>query len=128
MMQQIAAWLIVSAVVLVPATQAQQTPPQPLELVVNADLGRVTISRHIYGQFAEHLGRGIYDGVWTTSGTSSRSRRESSSTPGSSLRLACPISVMDWKPWQRMVPRPIWWPVIPEHLVQVSLALKVQPE
>jgi alpha-N-arabinofuranosidase len=22
------------------------------------------ISRHIYGQFAEHLGRGIYDGFW----------------------------------------------------------------
>ncbi len=34
-------------------------------LVVNVDLGRDTISRHIYGQFAEHLGRGIYDGVWT---------------------------------------------------------------
>src|SRR5205807_1591645 len=28
-----------------------------------------TISRHIYGQFAEHLGRGIYDGFWTKSGT-----------------------------------------------------------
>jgi alpha-N-arabinofuranosidase len=24
----------------------------------------LTISRHIYGQFAEHLGRGIYDGFW----------------------------------------------------------------
>ena len=36
---------------------------------MNADLGTVTISRHIYGQFAEHLGRGIYDGVWTRSGT-----------------------------------------------------------
>lgn len=23
------------------------------------------ISRHIYGHFAEHLGRGIYDGIWT---------------------------------------------------------------
>src|SRR5882724_11957631 len=22
------------------------------------------IDRHIYGQFAEHLGRGIYEGVW----------------------------------------------------------------
>ena len=22
------------------------------------------ISRHIYGQFAEHLGRGIYEGIW----------------------------------------------------------------
>jgi alpha-N-arabinofuranosidase len=22
------------------------------------------IDRHIYGQFAEHLGRGIYEGIW----------------------------------------------------------------
>jgi alpha-N-arabinofuranosidase len=41
----------------------------PLRLVVNADLGRDTISRHIYGHFAEHLGRGIYDGFWTKSGS-----------------------------------------------------------
>jgi len=47
----------------------QAVPQQPLQLVVNADLGTVTISRHIYGQFAEHLGRGIYDGLWTKSGT-----------------------------------------------------------
>ena len=38
-------------------------------LVIHADSGRDTISRHIYGQFAEHLGRGIYDGFWTKSGT-----------------------------------------------------------
>jgi alpha-N-arabinofuranosidase len=25
---------------------------------------KTTISRHIYGQFAEHLGRGVYDGFW----------------------------------------------------------------
>jgi alpha-N-arabinofuranosidase len=36
----------------------------PLRMVVNADLGRDTISRNLYGQFAEHLGRGIYDGIW----------------------------------------------------------------
>ncbi len=34
------------------------------KLVVNADLGKLTISRHIYGHFAEHLGRCIYDGIW----------------------------------------------------------------
>ena len=33
-------------------------------LVINADLGKQTISRHIYGHFAEHLGRCIYGGVW----------------------------------------------------------------
>lgn len=36
-------------------------------LVLDAAAGRDTISRHIYGQFAEHLGRLIYDGVWTRS-------------------------------------------------------------
>jgi alpha-L-arabinofuranosidase len=33
-------------------------------LVINADLGRQKISRHIYGHFAEHLGRCIYEGLW----------------------------------------------------------------
>jgi len=38
-------------------------------LVIDATLGHDTISRHIYGQFAEHLGHGIYEGVWTKEGT-----------------------------------------------------------
>jgi len=33
-------------------------------LVINADLGKAKISRHIYGHFAEHLGRCIYGGIW----------------------------------------------------------------
>jgi alpha-L-arabinofuranosidase len=33
-------------------------------LIVNADQGTHTISRHIYGHFAEHLGRCIYEGFW----------------------------------------------------------------
>ena len=40
-----------------------------VKLVVNADLGETTISRHIYGHFGEDLGRNIYDGFWTKSGT-----------------------------------------------------------
>lgn len=43
--------------------------PAQVRVVVNADLGEYTISRHIYGHFAEHLGRGIYDGFWTRAGT-----------------------------------------------------------
>jgi alpha-N-arabinofuranosidase len=42
-----------------PALAGAQT-----RVVVNADLGEHTINRHIYGHFAEHLGRGIYDGFW----------------------------------------------------------------
>jgi alpha-N-arabinofuranosidase len=33
-------------------------------LVVRLDQGKHKISRHIYGHFAEHLGRCIYDGLW----------------------------------------------------------------
>jgi alpha-N-arabinofuranosidase len=33
-------------------------------LIINADLGAAKISRHIYGHFAEHLGRCIYEGIW----------------------------------------------------------------
>jgi len=34
------------------------------QLIVHADSGKQTISRHLYGQFSEHLGRGIYEGIW----------------------------------------------------------------
>jgi alpha-L-arabinofuranosidase len=34
------------------------------KLIVNADQGDIKISKHIYGHFAEHLGRNIYGGIW----------------------------------------------------------------
>ena len=34
------------------------------QVVLNADLGKHTISKHIYGHFSEHLGRCIYDGIY----------------------------------------------------------------
>ena len=33
-------------------------------LIINADLGKDTISKNIYGHFSEHLGRCIYGGIW----------------------------------------------------------------
>jgi alpha-N-arabinofuranosidase len=69
MTRSLPAAMLVSLFVLASGASAQQAPPQPLKLVVNADAGVVTIDRNIYGQFMEHLGRGIYDGVWTKSGT-----------------------------------------------------------
>ena len=33
-------------------------------IILNADIERGTISRNIYGHFAEHLGRCIYEGIW----------------------------------------------------------------
>ena len=37
---------------------------QDATVVVNADQGNTTISRHIYGHFSEHLGHCIYGGLW----------------------------------------------------------------
>ena len=34
------------------------------EVSVQVDSGKYTISKHIYGHFSEHLGRGIYGGLW----------------------------------------------------------------
>jgi len=46
-----------------PALFAQNTG------ILNADLGHDTISRHIYGHFAEHLGRCIYGGLYVGENT-----------------------------------------------------------
>src|SRR5688572_20187036 len=34
------------------------------KVTVNADQAKIQISKHIYGHFAEHLGRCIYDGIY----------------------------------------------------------------
>jgi len=34
------------------------------KLVIQADLGKETINKNIYGHFSEHLGRCIYEGYW----------------------------------------------------------------
>ncbi len=34
------------------------------QLILNADLGKEKINKHIYGHFAEHLGRCIYGGFY----------------------------------------------------------------
>jgi len=41
-----------------------EAPSTALSLTVNGDQIGPTISRDIFGQFAEHLGQGIYGGVW----------------------------------------------------------------
>ncbi|MDI1241786.1 MAG: alpha-L-arabinofuranosidase C-terminal domain-containing protein [bacterium] len=37
---------------------------QAVELTVDATKPGPTISRHLFGQFAEHLGTGVYEGIW----------------------------------------------------------------
>jgi alpha-N-arabinofuranosidase len=59
-----------------PMSLAQEPPGEALQVVIHADRGEDTISRHIYGHFAEHLGRSIYDGFWTRAGTGEWHLRE----------------------------------------------------
>lgn len=56
------AFLFTLILITLPAQADAQTPEH--SLTINADQGEVTINRHIYGHFAEHLGRGIYGGFW----------------------------------------------------------------
>ena len=41
-----------------------RSQPRKTTIILNVDQCRDTISRHIYGQFSEHLGHGIYGGIW----------------------------------------------------------------
>src|ERR1700760_2398165 len=43
---------------------------QKVELSVDASKPGAKINRNIFGQFAEHLGKGVYEGVWVGPGSS----------------------------------------------------------
>ena len=47
-----------------PAAADEPSPPAQVEGVIHGGQNGGTISRHLYGHFAEHLGRCIYDGLW----------------------------------------------------------------
>ena len=38
--------------------------PVPVHVAIDTSKPGPEIDRHIYGQFAEHLGHGIYGGIW----------------------------------------------------------------
>ena len=44
--------------------QAQNPEPYKASLLIHSDQPKWVINRNIYGQFAEHLGRLIYEGLW----------------------------------------------------------------
>jgi len=58
MMKKLTLLLVFALVPLSGLVFAQST------IIVNADQAEHRISEHIYGQFSEHLGRGIYEGIW----------------------------------------------------------------
>jgi alpha-L-arabinofuranosidase len=57
--------LMMAAILSANSTIAAQAPATSMaSAVIHADQPGAKIDRHIYGQFAEHLGHGIYGGVW----------------------------------------------------------------
>lgn len=50
--------------VLLAVAAASASAQTPLRMIVDAEAGEHTINKHIYGHFAEHLGRGVYGGLW----------------------------------------------------------------
>ena len=64
--------LLVFALVTGPrAGHAQGAEGEPIEATIDVGADGPTISRHIYGHFAEHLGRDIYGGFWVQRGLES---------------------------------------------------------
>jgi alpha-N-arabinofuranosidase len=51
------------------AAVAQGAAPDTIAVAVDATRPGPRINRHIFGQFAEHLGYGIYEGVWVGPGS-----------------------------------------------------------
>src|SRR4029453_17345481 len=45
-------------------SSAQTTKTNKASLVIHSDQTGPTINRNIYGHFAEHLGRLVYEGIW----------------------------------------------------------------
>jgi alpha-N-arabinofuranosidase len=58
------AWLIAVALLFPMMGLAAETAPVRVELTLRHDQPGAKINRELYGQFAEHLGRGIYEGIW----------------------------------------------------------------
>ncbi len=56
--------LLVGFTLIVMAITAPMMAAQKVELLIDASKTGAKIDRNIFGQFAEHLGHGIYEGIW----------------------------------------------------------------
>ena len=56
--------LLVGFTLIVMAITAPMMAAQKVELSIDASKTGAKIDRNIFGQFAEHLGHGIYEGIW----------------------------------------------------------------
>jgi alpha-N-arabinofuranosidase len=56
--------IVFAALLISRHVQAQNPKPNQASLLIHTDQPQGVINRNIYGQFAEHLGRLIYEGLW----------------------------------------------------------------
>ena len=56
--------LLLASLLLISAASLRAQRPVAATLTIRADQNGPVINRNIYGQFAEHLGRCIYEGIW----------------------------------------------------------------
>jgi len=61
--KKLARKITISAFCLLPAIPLTLSA-QPTEITISTNKTLGTIDKNVYGQFAEHLGRGIYEGIW----------------------------------------------------------------
>jgi alpha-N-arabinofuranosidase len=62
--------IVVAGLALVRGHQAPAPPAAaPIAVAVDAAATGARIDRHLFGQFAEHLGKGIYEGIWVGPGS-----------------------------------------------------------
>jgi alpha-L-arabinofuranosidase len=64
MNKRLLVWALLLTMMPALATTTIQDTRGVNQLVIHTDRGGVTIEPEIYGHFAEHLGRCIYDGIW----------------------------------------------------------------
>lgn len=52
-------WILITSIL-----AAAAWADEDIRLTLQTSASGATIDRHLFGQFAEHLGRGIYEGIW----------------------------------------------------------------
>jgi alpha-N-arabinofuranosidase len=62
-------FVLVVVTLIARAHAAAPRDPEVIHLTVAVNEAGAKIDRHIFGQFAEHLGRGIYEGIWVGPGS-----------------------------------------------------------
>jgi alpha-L-arabinofuranosidase len=56
--------LLLGSTLIVIGINAPRLAAQRVELSIDTSKTGAKIDRNIFGQFAEHLGHGIYEGIW----------------------------------------------------------------